>query len=72
MHSDGYFFVTRIKKNTITHILEEYEVEKDSDIVRDQLVTLGKGKGTTSPFRVITIQRKNRADLRLVTNRLTP
>ncbi len=72
MHSDGYFFVTRIKKNTITHILEEYEVEKDSDIVSDQLVTLGKDKGTTSPFRVITIQRKGRADLRLVTNKLTP
>ena len=72
MHSDGYFFVTRIKKNTITHILEEYEVEKDFDIVSDQLVTLGKDKGTTSPFRVITIQRKGRADLRLVTNKLTP
>lgn len=72
MHSDGYFFVTRIKKNTITHLLEEYEVEKDSDIVSDQLVTLGKDKGTTSPFRVITIQRKGRADLRLVTNKLTP
>jgi len=72
MDSDGYFFVTRIKKNTITHILEEYEVKKESDIVSDQLVTLGKEKDTTNPFRVITIHRKGRADLRLVTNKLTP
>jgi len=72
MDSDDYSFVTRIKKNTITHILKEYEVKNNSDIVSDQLVTLEKEKDTTHPFRVITIHRKGRADLRLVTNKRTP
>jgi len=72
MDSDGYFFVTRIKKNTITHVLDDFNVKKDSDIISDQLVTLGKEKDTTNPFRVITIHRRGRADLRLVTNKLTP
>ena len=74
MHSDGYFFVTRIKKNTITHVLDEFEVKKDSDVVSDQLVILGKKKDTNKdkPFRVITIERKGQSDLRLVTNKLTP
>lgn len=72
MDLGGYFFVTRIKKNTITHVLDEFEVKKDSDIVSDQLVTLGKEEETTRPFRVITIQRTGRSDLRLVTNKLKP
>lgn len=69
MHWDGYFFVTRIRKNTHVHVVDEFETLKESDIVHDLLVMLGKNDYITSRFRLITIRRKGRADLQVLTNR---
>lgn len=70
MKWDGYFFVSRIKKNTVVHVVENLDVpkDKDSDILSDQYVLLG-GKGyLTSLLRLVTLHRKGRSDLRIITN----
>ena len=41
MHWDGYFFVSRIKKNTKVHVQAHLAVPKVTGIISDQLVQLG-------------------------------
>ncbi|APZ48768.1 hypothetical protein BW721_03250 [Jeotgalibaca sp. PTS2502] len=69
LHWDGYFFVTRVKKNTIVHVLDAFDTSESSDVISDQLVALGKQNYITSRFRLVTIRRKGRSNLRIVTNR---
>ncbi|WP_010530183.1 IS4 family transposase, partial [Lentibacillus jeotgali] len=40
MTDDGYFFVSRLKKNSITRTIKAFEVEQDSTIVTDQMVAV--------------------------------
>lgn len=61
--------MTKVKKNTIIHVLDEFETSDSSDVISDQLVVLGKQNYLTSRFRLVTIRRKGRSDLRIVTNR---
>jgi len=63
------FFVTRIRKNTHVYVVDEFKIPKKSDIVYDQLVMFGKNDYITSRFRLITIRRKGRANLQVLTNR---
>lgn len=74
MYHDGYFFITRIKKNTLVSVLNQIEVEGAKQgnyrIISDQQVSLGKGKTyATSRFRLVTIVTKEQKQLRLITNR---
>lgn len=74
LHSDGYFFVTRIKKNTLVSVLDQIEisdrVQEKYHLISDQQVSLGAGKSyASSRFRLVTIETKGRKLLRLVTNR---
>nr|WP_245249239.1 IS4 family transposase [Vagococcus allomyrinae] len=75
MHHDGYFFVTRIKKNTLVSVLDQMEIDDyqttDGQVISDQHVALGGGKNyLTSRFRLVTILTKGQKLLRLVTNRI--
>src|SRR5699024_6899346 len=61
MHWDGYFFLTRIKKNTKVHVIENFEVpeaklENGSSILSDQIVALGSSTYLTSRFRLVTLE----------------
>lgn len=71
LHHDGYFFVTRTKKNTKISVLDQIEIRdyqtRDGQLVSDQHVTLGDGK--TARFRLVTLVTKGKRILRLLTNR---
>ncbi|MCO7027629.1 IS4/IS5 family transposase, partial [Tetragenococcus halophilus] len=69
MEADGYFFVTRVKKNTKIHVRETYDTSQSKNILRDQMVVLGTQVYLTSPFRLVTIQDEKGKQLRFVTNR---
>lgn len=69
MKWDGYFFVSRIKKNTVVHVQAHQKVSKKSGVISDQLVQLGSTTYLTSLFRLVTIERKNQSNLRIITNR---
>lgn len=72
MQRDGYFFVTRLKKNTLIIDAQEnmWPEDNQSPITQDVLARLGGTKETKSYFRIITIKCPGRSDLRLVTNRM--
>ena len=70
MHWDGYFFVSRIKKNTKVHVQSHLDVPKGTGIISDQLVQLGSQVYLTSLFRLVTIERKQQVNLRIITNRM--
>ena len=59
MHWDGYFFVTRIKKNTKVHVIDTLETSPETEILRDALVRLGSKTYLTANFRLVTVQDKN-------------
>ena len=70
MNWEGYFFVSRIKKNTAVHVQAHLEVSHESGIISDQLVQLGKSTYLTGLFRLVTIERKHQSNLRILTNRM--
>lgn len=69
MHEKGYFFVTRLKKNSKVHVLEDFEVSKESSIKCDQLILLGAQGHLTHRYRRITVQDDSGKLLCFITNR---
>lgn len=69
-HWYGYFFVSRIKKNTKVHVQAHNEVPKCSGIISDQLVQLGSQTYLISLFRLDTVERKHQSNLPIITNRM--
>ena len=70
MHWDGYFFVTRIKKNTKVHVTDTLEKSSKEEILRDELVRLGSKTYLTANFRLVTVQDKSRREFQFITNRM--
>lgn len=71
MHWQGYFFLTRIRKNTKVHVLENFDCNpKQPQILSDQLVTLGANTYITSRFRLVTAQDDTGKTCSFLTNRL--
>jgi len=68
MHWDGYFFVTRIKKNTVVHQVKRLEVS-GRGVINDEIVILGSQTYLTSRFRLVTIETANGKILEFLTNR---
>ena len=67
---DGFFFVSRIKKNTLVHVMSEYEVPPGGDILQDQMVVLGGKNGyLTEPYRLVEVTDTQENMLRIITNR---
>lgn len=70
MHWDGYFFVTRIKKNTKVHVVETLDKSPEKEILRDELVRLGSKTYLTANFRLVTIRDKSGRMFQFITNRM--
>ncbi|MCB5950444.1 IS4 family transposase [Enterococcus sp. BWT-B8] len=70
MHWDGYFFVTRIKKNTNVHVVATLASSLKEEILRDELVRLGSKTYLTANFRLVTIQDKSGRAFQFITNRM--
>ena len=67
---DGFFFVTRIKKNTLVQVLAEYEVPSGGVILQDRMVVLGGKNGyLTEPYRLVEVTDTQENMLRIITNR---
>lgn len=71
MDDQGFFFVTRLKSDSLVCDMQESSeiANENTSIVSDCMARLGGKTDITNRFRVITIRRKNKSDLRLVTNR---
>lgn len=70
LHQEGYFFVTRIKKNTKVHVLEPLEQPVEQNLLKDEMVCLGSKTYLTARFRLVTAQDDNGRIFQFITNRI--
>lgn len=73
MCDDGIFFITRLKKNAVMEILEEYKLpEGDHNILSDCKVILGQANGNTkmkNALRLVIVYNDNEHCVCILTNR---
>ena len=63
--SEGVRFATRIKENTVVHVVEEVPVPEDSSILREAVVFLGKMK---HPLRLIETVDSEGKQIQIIVN----
>src|SRR5690625_796713 len=70
MMDDGYFFVSRLKKNIVTRHIHSFGLPEDSPVIRDEMVYIGTSQNRAENiFRIIEVDDTKGNTLRLVTNR---
>ncbi len=70
MTDDGFFFVSRLRKNAVTRVVESFEVPEQSSVLSDELILIGnKQNRAENVFRRIEVLDPNGKELRLITNR---
>src|SRR5690625_1145519 len=70
MTDDGYFFVSRLKKNAVTRTIHSFELLENSPVNRDDMVYIGTTQNRAeNVFRLIEVEDTKGNMLRLITNR---
>jgi IS4 transposase len=70
MTDDGYFFVSRLKKNAVIREIETFPLPKDSAVLSDKMVYIGSTQNRTeNVFRLLEVVDTRGNILRLITNR---
>ena len=70
MTDDGYFFVSRLRKNAVTHQIEEFDLPKDSTVLSDEMISLGTAQSRAgNEFRQLKVLDSKGNELHLITNR---
>lgn len=67
---EGLFFVCRVKKNAVIHIIDEFDLPKGSPVLTDRIVHIGSAKNRAeNVFRIVTVIDSRGKEMRLITNR---
>lgn len=67
---DGYFFVSRLRKNAVIRVLEPFELPKDSTVLSDEMVVIGTTQNRSeNVFRRLTLFDHKGNEMTLLTNR---
>lgn len=70
MTDEGYFFVTRLRKNAVVRIIETFDPPPDSSILSDEMVVIGGTQNRSeNAFRKIKLLDENGKELTLISNR---
>lgn len=70
MTDDGYFFVSRLRKNAVVRVIESFEIPTDSSIVSDEMIVIGSTQNRSeNVFRKINLLDHTGKELSLITNR---
>ena len=70
MSDDGYFFVSRLRKNAVVRVLESFSLPKDSTIISDEMVVIGTSQNRSeNVYRLIKLLDTKGNMLHLLTNR---
>jgi len=70
MTDDGYFFVSRLRKNAVTRVLEPFELPEGSLVLSDEMIVIGTPKNRAgNAFRLIKVLDSKGNELHLITNR---
>ena len=70
MTDDGYFFVSRLRKNAVIRVVEKFERPKDAHVLSDEMVLIGTPQNRAENyFRLIKVLDSKGNELHLITNR---
>ena len=70
MTDDGYFFVSRLRKNAVTRVLEPFKLPEDSAVLSDEMILIGTTQNRAeNAFRLIKVLDSKGNELHLITNR---
>lgn len=70
MTDDGYFFVSRLRKNAVTRVLEPFELPANSTVLSDEMILIGTTQNRAeNGFRLIKVLDSKGNELHLITNR---
>lgn len=70
MTDEGYFFVSRLRKNAVVRVLETFSLPIDSDVLSDEMVVIGSSQNRSeNVFRRLKLLDTKGNELTLLTNR---
>lgn len=70
MTDEGYFFVSRLRKNAVVRNLETLSVPEDSSVLSDEMIVIGTTQNRSeNVFRLIKVLDTKGNELHLLTNR---
>lgn len=70
MTDDGFFFVSRLRKNAVVRKLETFELKENSSVLSDEMVVIGTTiNRSENAFRLIKVLDSKGNELHLLTNR---
>ncbi|HEY4532233.1 MAG TPA: IS4 family transposase [Kurthia sp.] len=70
MTDEGYFFVSRLRKNAVTHSIEKFHLPKESSVLSDEMISLGTAQSLAgNEFRLLKVMDSKGNELHLITNR---
>ncbi|ABS21309.1 transposase IS4 family protein [Bacillus cytotoxicus NVH 391-98] len=72
MTDKGYFFVSRLRKNAVTQVIEKFSFPKKAAVISDEMIVIGIGttqNRSENAFRFIKVLDSKGNELHLLTNR---
>jgi len=70
MTDDGFFFVSRLRKNAVTRVIESFEVPEQLSVLSDKMILIGNTQNRAeNVFRRIEVLDSIGKELYLITNR---
>lgn len=70
MTDEGYYFVSRLRKNAVVRVLDTFSVLEDSNVLSDELVVIGTTQNRSeNVFRRLKLVDTKGNELVLITNR---
>ncbi len=70
MTDEGYFFVSRLRKNAVVRVLETFPLQAESNVLSDEMVVIGTAQNRSeNVFRRLKLFDTKGNELTLVTNR---
>ncbi len=70
MTDEGYFFVSRLRKNTVVRSFDHYKLPEDTGALSDEMVVVGTSQNRSeNVFRLLKVLDSKGNQLNLITNR---
>lgn len=70
MTDDGYFFLTRLRKNAVIRVMDDFKLPDESTVLSDQMVLIGTTQNRAeNVFRLLKVMDSKGNELQLITNR---
>jgi IS4 transposase len=70
MTDEGFFFVSRLRKNAITRVVEPFNLPENSTVFSDEMILIGTTQNRAENlFRLIKVLDTKGKELHLITNR---